>query len=90
MSRLNVRVTGIVQGVGYRYHVARRAHDCGLLGWVKNRADGSVEVEAIGPRGMLEELLSFVRVGPAGAHVKGVQVQWFEDEPAYEGFDIRF
>lgn len=90
MSRLNVRVTGIVQGVGYRYHVARRAHDSGLQGWVKNRADGSVEVEAIGPRGLLEDLLSFVRVGPAGAHVKGVQVQWYEDEPAYEGFDIRF
>ena len=90
MSRLNVRVNGVVQGVGYRYHVARRAHGSGLNGWVKNRADGSVEVEAVGPRGLLEDLLTFVRVGPAGAHVTGVTVKWFNDDPDYEGFDIRF
>ena len=90
MSRLNIKVSGVVQGVGYRYHVARRALDCGLNGWVKNRADGSVEVDAVGPHGMLEDLLSFVRVGPAGAHVKGVSAEWFDDEPSYEGFDIRF
>ena len=90
MSHLNVRVNGVVQGVGYRYHVARRAHESGLNGWVKNRADGSVEVDAVGPRGLLEDFLTFVRVGPAGAHISEVTVQWFDDEPSYQGFDIRF
>jgi acylphosphatase len=70
--------------------VARRAQDRGISGWVKNRADGSVQVEAVGPRDTLEEFLSFVRIGPAGAHVSDVAVQWHEDSPGYEGFDIRF
>jgi acylphosphatase len=87
---MNVKVTGVVQGVGYRYHVARRALDNGIRGWVKNRADGSVEVEAVGPKPKLEDFLSFVRVGPAGAHVAGVNVKWSDDDPSYEGFDIRF
>ena len=90
MSRLTVRVTGVVQGVGYRYHVARRAHEHGINGWVKNRADGSIEVEAVGPKHLLEDFLSYVRIGPAGAHVAGVDVHWTDDDPKYEGFDIRF
>ena len=90
MSRLHLRLTGVVQGVGYRYHVAKRAHEFGLTGWVKNRADGSVEIEAVGERTMLQEFLSYVRIGPPGAHVAGVSVNWHNDSPDYTGFDIRF
>jgi acylphosphatase len=90
LSRLSVRISGVVQGVGYRYFVARRARDHSLTGWVKNRADGSVEIEAVGPRGSLEQLLRYVRVGPPAAHVAGVNVQWFEDGPSYDGFEVRF
>ncbi len=90
MSRLQVQLKGVVQGVGYRYHISRRANDMGVTGWVKNRADGSVEIEAVGDRSALEEFLNYARIGPAGAHVEDVSVKWHEDEPGYSSFDIRF
>jgi acylphosphatase len=84
-------MTGVVQGVGYRYHIARRANESGVFGWVKNRSDGSVEIEAVGDRSALEEFLNYVRVGPPGARVEHVDVRW-EDKngTAYTAFDIRF
>ncbi|GAB4321950.1 MAG: acylphosphatase [Candidatus Zixiibacteriota bacterium] len=90
MTRLHIRLTGVVQGVGYRYHIARRATKDGIQGWVKNRADGSVEIEAVGERQALEEFLNYARVGPPGAHVEHVTVDWHDDTPEYSGFDIRF
>lgn len=90
MSHLNVRITGVVQGVGYRYYLSRKAAEHGLRGWVKNHADGSVEVDVVGPRGFLEDFLRYVRIGPAGARVAGVTAHWNETEPGYTGFDIRF
>ncbi|MEW5702793.1 MAG: acylphosphatase [Candidatus Zixiibacteriota bacterium] len=90
MGRLSAQVHGMVQGVGYRYFVARRARENNLTGWVKNRSDGTVEIEAVGPRDTLEEFLSYVRVGPPAARVADVGVRWFDDEPRYEGFQVRF
>lgn len=90
MPRLSVRINGRVQGVGYRYFVQRRAQEKQLTGWVKNRADGTVEIEAIGDRTALDEFLSYVRVGPAAANVASADVHWFDDEPSYKGFDVRF
>jgi acylphosphatase len=90
MPRLSVRINGRVQGVGYRYFVQRRAQEKHVTGWVKNRADGTVEIEAIGDKTALEEFLSYVRVGPAAANVASAHVRWFDDEPSYKGFDVRF
>lgn len=90
MSRLNVRIEGRVQGVGYRYFVMRKAQEHKLGGWVKNRSDGTVEIEAVGARPILEEFLSYVRVGPAAAHVSNAHVAWHEDEPSYATFDVKF
>ena len=89
MPRLSVRINGRVQGVGYRYFVQRKAQEKSLTGWVKNRADGTVEIEAIGPKISLEEFLNYVRVGPPAANVAKADVNWFDDEPAYKGFDVR-
>lgn len=90
MPRLSVRINGRVQGVGYRYFVQRKANEKSLTGWVKNRADGTVEIEAVGAQQALEEFLSYVRVGPPAANVASADVNWFDDEPQYKGFDVRF
>ena len=90
MSRLNVHIDGRVQGVGFRYFIVRRAQEQGLKGWVKNLADGGVSIEAVGPKGDLEDFLSYVRVGPPGARLGAVQAHWAEDEPVYKTFDVRF
>jgi acylphosphatase len=69
---LHVLVRGRVQGVGFRWFVREAARDLGLAGWVRNRADGTVEVAAAGEPQMLERLRDMLRAGPTGASVSAV------------------
>jgi acylphosphatase len=66
-------VRGRVQGVGFRWFVEREAHMLGIAGWVRNNADGSVEVLALGSRDQLSGLRSRLRQGPRAARVDDVQ-----------------
>src|ERR1700758_1951742 len=66
-------VRGRVQGVGFRWFVEREAHLLGIAGWVRNNADGSVEVLAIGTREQLAGLRSRLREGPRAARVDDVE-----------------
>lgn len=86
---LCVTIRGRVQGVGYRYFVVDRARELELAGWAKNLPDGSVEVEAQGPREDLERLADELGQGPSVAHVTGLDVV-FAERPAYHGFEIRW
>jgi acylphosphatase len=85
-------VAGLVQGVGFRWYVARHARGLGLAGYARNLADGRVEVVASGGDGAalarLEELL---RAGPAHARVDSVEVEDQADDPQIltRSFDIR-
>jgi acylphosphatase len=65
-------VRGRVQGVGFRWFVEREAHILGIAGWVRNNADGSVEVLAQGTRDQLTGLRSRLREGPRAARVDAV------------------
>jgi acylphosphatase len=65
-------VAGRVQGVGFRWFVARRAQALGLDGMARNLADGSVEVVAAGPADALDELEAALHAGPATASVDRV------------------
>ena len=66
-------VRGRVQGVGFRWFVEREAHLLGVSGWVRNNADGSVEVLAQGTRDQLLGLRSRLRQGPRAARVDDVE-----------------
>jgi len=66
-------VRGRVQGVGFRWFVEREAHILGIAGWVRNNADGSVEVLAQGTRDQLSGLRSRLREGPRAARVDAVE-----------------
>ncbi|HEY7615389.1 MAG TPA: acylphosphatase [Terriglobales bacterium] len=66
-------VRGRVQGVGFRWFVEREAHILGIAGWVRNNADGSVEVLAQGTRDQLLGLRSRLRQGPRAARVDDVE-----------------
>jgi acylphosphatase len=66
-------VRGRVQGVGYRWFVEREAHVLGIAGWVRNNADGSVEVLAMGSSDQLLGLRSRLRAGPRAARVDDVE-----------------
>lgn len=73
MKEMHVRVSGVVQGVGFRWFVRERARRLGLSGWVRNLPDGSVEVLAAGEAGQLELLRRELLHGPNGAIVSGVK-----------------
>jgi acylphosphatase len=66
-------VRGRVQGVGFRWFVEREAHILGIAGWVRNNADGGVEVLAQGTRDQLSGLRSRLHEGPRAARVDDVQ-----------------
>jgi acylphosphatase len=82
MKRLEARLTGHVQGVGFRANTRREAKRLGLTGWVRNNADGSVSVVAEGDEETLQELVSFLHEGPRVARVDDVSVD-------YEPLDAR-
>ncbi len=73
MKEVHFYVFGRVQGVGYRAWCVRQAKTLGLSGWVRNRADGSVEVKALGEDVSLNIFLSECKKGPLWAHVKSLQ-----------------
>ncbi|HSU30256.1 MAG TPA: acylphosphatase [Bryobacteraceae bacterium] len=81
-------VSGTVQGVGFRYFVAGQAHALGLSGWVRNLDDGRVEVYAVGPEPVLNDLAGALHTGPRMAHVRGV-VQHDAPVEALSGFTTR-
>lgn len=77
---LHLVVKGRVQGVGFRWYVADTARRLNLSGWVKNRADGAVELCASGSENSLRSLEKAVRKGPNGAHITEIE-QVEEDSP---------
>lgn len=91
MPTLQLRVVGMVQGVGYRYALEREASRLGLTGWVRNRRDGSVEAIAQGPAESLDALAAWARRGPPAARVTEVTATpaAAEHDRDYERFEIR-
>ena len=83
-------VTGRVQGVGYRYSVLGVAGRLGLIGWVRNAPDGSVETWAQGRGPVLDELVSFLNQGPRSARVDFVDVRPVTPDESLTSFTVRF
>ena len=76
---VRLRITGRVQGVGYRLWATRTAASLGLRGWVRNRPDGGVEALATGVPEAVAALAEACRQGPYGARVTAVTVTEAED-----------
>ena len=70
---IHATVTGLVQGVGFRQGCRQTARSMGLVGWVRNHRDGSVEVFAQGEAESLDRLITWLWSGPSGASVAGVE-----------------
>ena len=88
MRRVRAIVSGRVQGVSYRASTADTARRLGLVGWVKNRFDGTVELEAEGPDDKITELLAWCRSGPPAARVDDVAVEELAATNADKTFSI--
>src|SRR5882672_3607944 len=81
-------VRGRVQGVGFRWFVEREAHTLGIAGWVRNTADGTVEVLAMGTRDQLSGLRTRLREGPRAARVDDVEESEAEPVKGLNAFRI--
>lgn len=85
-----VRVRGLVQGVGFRAACLRHARGLGVVGWVRNRSDGSVEALLQGAPELLDRMCAWLRDGVAGAQVTGIEVEPAPlPDPAPDGFEMQ-
>jgi acylphosphatase len=89
MRRVRAIVTGRVQGVSYRASTAAEARRLGLAGWVRNLADGSVELEAEGSDDLVAALLAWCHDGPPAARVQHVAIEDLPTTGASGRFEIR-
>jgi acylphosphatase len=81
-------VSGIVQGVAFRWYAKERARELGLAGWVRNLPDGRVEARFEGPTNAVDEFVAWLGHGPPSARVDGVELE--EDAPSgAERFEVR-
>ena len=82
-----MRISGRVQGVGFRWFVREEARRLGLSGWVTNLPSGEVEVRASGEDRAVDRLRRALEVGPTGAEVAGLEEV---DEPALPALPYPF
>jgi acylphosphatase len=88
-TRVEVRVFGRVQGVGFRYFATEEAQLRGLQGWARNLPDGTVEVIVQGPGETIEAYLEALRQAPPPAHVTHIRAEAAAPDATLQGFSIR-
>ena len=86
----HLKITGRVQGVGYRYFVRQNAESLNINGWVRNMPDGTVEVLLIGNAGDVQQMIQKLWEGPFSAWVEDIKEMDVDQsaEPA-DGFRVR-
>ncbi|MEJ2032068.1 MAG: acylphosphatase [Deltaproteobacteria bacterium] len=92
MARKRIRavVQGRVQGVFFRAYTQEEAQRLGLVGWVRNRPDGTVEAVAEGEAERIDQLVSWLRQGPPSSRVSGLEIKAEEPKGDLLSFDIRY
>lgn len=87
--RVELTIRGRVQGVWYRASARSAAEARGLVGWVRNADDGSVEAVAEGPRPALEDFIAWCHKGPPAARVDTVDTRWTDPLGGFTAFEVR-
>jgi acylphosphatase len=90
LKTVHLIVKGTVQGVGFRYYTRRLADSLGLSGYVKNLADGNVEIEAEGDKQSLQDLIHDLQTKDMAEYISGLEVVWSENQDKYHDFVISF
>lgn len=87
---IRVKVTGHVQGVGFRAWTRKQARMLDLAGWVRNENDGSVSALFQGGGESLQQMLKCLRAGPAGATISRIEREEDGDAAIIHGFEVRY
>lgn len=85
----HVFVSGMVQGVSFRYYTLQAAAHLSITGWVRNLPDGRVEAVFEGEQGDVDRMLAWCHEGPRSARVEHVEILPVAYSGEYEGFRIR-
>jgi len=89
-KRVLIYYSGRVQGVGFRYTVREVACGYEVTGFVRNMADGRVELVAEGDEGELKAFVEGIRDGGLAGHIRHEETHWMPATGEFDGFDIRF
>ncbi len=89
-TRVHFFISGIVQGVFFRSQTREKAQQLELEGWIRNLPDGRVEVVAEGEKEKIEELIKWIKKGPALAQVSDLKIEWQEFKGEFNKFKIEY
>ena len=87
-ARAHIYVSGKVQGVFFRQNTMKKAQSVDVLGWVKNLDDGRVEAVLEGEEETVKAVIEFCKVGPKGAQVIEINVNWELYRGEFQSFNI--
>jgi acylphosphatase len=90
LKRAKIIVTGLVQGVGYRYFVIRHADNLNLKGYTQNLFTGEVLTEVEGDFGLINELIKQLKIGPLKSPVTNCSVEWTDSKNEFKRFEVRY
>ena len=85
---VNIIIKGKVQGVSFRYFTLKQAQELNIVGWVRNKPNGTVEVVAQGDNINLELFIKKLKQGSSFSKVDDVMLDWEHEEKDYENFTI--
>lgn len=88
--QFEIKITGKVQGVGFRYFAQKKAAEFDVSGWVKNMSDGSVVVMAQGNETDLDTFIDHLKKGPSMARVSYVSVSRMPEPEKFDDFRVKY
>ena len=89
MIQYEIKITGKVQGVGFRYFAHQKASEIGITGWVKNSRDGGVLIIAQGDETDLNTFIDFLQIGPARARIDNISKYKMQTPTNFQSFILK-
>ncbi|MBT3386094.1 MAG: acylphosphatase [Prolixibacteraceae bacterium] len=90
MVQYEIKVTGRVQGVGFRYYALQKAKEFGLNGWVKNTVDRGVLILVQGDETEIETFIDYLRIGPTRSRVNKISKYKMEVLSDFDNFSVKY
>jgi len=90
MIQYEIKITGRVQGVGFRYFVFHKADEMGITGWVKNSVDGGVIIVAQGIEAELKTFIDYLYIGPTRSRVDRIMVNKMQLLTVFDNFSVKY